>query len=87
MEIDLAERWGLLLYTDGIIEARVTPTSDARLGIDGLAGIVARMWDGTMPTKAALDTMVDAIQKAQGGPLPDDVTLLFLAEDPESSPA
>lgn len=86
-EIDLAARWGLLLYTDGIIEARVSPTADTRLGIDGLAGIVARKWDGTMPTKAALDTMVDAVQNAQGGPLPDDVTLLFLAEDPESSPA
>lgn len=85
VEIELEERWGLLLFTDGIIEARVRPGTSERLGGKGLAAKVDGLWRDGALSGAALSGLVDSVQAAQGGPLPDDVTLLSLAAAPRSS--
>lgn len=76
--VALPGRWGLLLYTDGIIEARTAPGSHSRLRIEGLAERVTLLWADGGLAKADLDRLVDDVEAAQGGPLPDDVTLLAL---------
>ncbi|WP_018332644.1 PP2C family protein-serine/threonine phosphatase [Actinomycetospora chiangmaiensis] len=46
LEIELPHRWGLLLYTDGLVEGRPVPSSVAEgedvLGTDGLLAVVER---------------------------------------------
>ncbi len=79
--IGLAAHWGVLLYTDGIVEARVAPGSTARLGVDGLAARMAGLWEREALTKDDLGALVDDVQAAQDGPLPDDVALLLLTAE------
>ena len=43
-EVTLPEEWGLLLYSDGIVEARLGPGTRSRLGLDGLRTAVADLW-------------------------------------------
>jgi serine phosphatase RsbU (regulator of sigma subunit) len=71
----LPERWGLLLYTDGLIEGRIGP-GPARLGEHGLVEMVraelARGEDGLV---AAL---VERAEELNGGPLLDDVAAVLV---------
>lgn len=77
-ERELPDRWALAIYTDGLIEARVTP-GEERLGVDGLAGWAVGP-DGR-PDPARL---VDAVTRmADGSPdrLEDDVALVVVDQD------
>ena len=74
--VALGEDWAIVLFTDGVVEGR-TP-SGARLDVAGLV-------DMTRPTVASggtLGTLADellaAAERANGGPLPDDVALFLL---------
>lgn len=78
--VDLDPGWGLLLYTDGVIEGhRVGGDGFTRLGEDGLARIVAA-------ARAAHGDDVDAVvreviaraEAENAGPLGDDVALLLI---------
>jgi serine phosphatase RsbU (regulator of sigma subunit) len=76
---ELAGPWAILLYTDGLIEGRVRQSSE-RLGIDGLAahlrennGLGAQGWE------AGLESTLAWVERQHGGPLPDDVALMLLA--------
>lgn len=73
----------LVFHTDGLIEGRAGPDAEARFGIEGLMGLVAR----TLQTPAAradldvaVERMVTAVVAANGGPLPDDVTVVSVAD-------
>lgn len=73
-EIRLGGQWTLLLYSDGIYEGRVV-SRGARLGIDGLIGLLAgagpdATWD-LVP-----DGLLDHVEALNDGPLEDDVALL-----------
>jgi PAS domain S-box-containing protein len=77
--LDLPDRWALLLYTDGLPEARLSPGSSDRLGLDRFAEHVA----ATRPLVASgLDSALRRLQRdvrAQAGePIEDDVALLLL---------
>lgn len=75
---ELAGPWALLLYTDGLIEGRFRQGSE-RLGIDGLAahlrenGLEAHGWE------AGLESTLAWVERQHGGPLPDDVAVMLLA--------
>jgi serine phosphatase RsbU (regulator of sigma subunit) len=77
---ELAGPWGILLYTDGLIEGR-QPGSDDRLGVDGLItrlreyglGAAAPGWE------AGLEATLAWVEEQHGGPLADDVALMLLA--------
>lgn len=79
-EVELGERWSLLLYSDGIYEGRVV-SRGTRLGIDGLLEMLAAdapdaIWD-SIPNR-----LLDQVEALNDGPLEDDVALLAVRCDP-----
>jgi serine phosphatase RsbU (regulator of sigma subunit) len=74
-ELTLGSGEQMLLFTDGLFEGRAAPGSRERLGIDGLLTLLA---DGGPLDAGGLSALVDRVEEAHGGPLPDDVALLAL---------
>jgi len=79
MTVPLPESWTLLLYTDGIIEARADPEAQARIGIEGLVALLAKTPHQRAWADADLRRLTASVQRMNGGPLPDDATLLALS--------
>ena len=77
--VPLPESWTLLLYTDGIIEARADPEAQARIGIEGLVALLGESPDQRTWANADLRRLTASVQRMNGGPLPDDATLLALS--------
>jgi serine phosphatase RsbU (regulator of sigma subunit) len=78
-EVDLGERWSLLLYSDGIYEGRVV-SRGTRLGIEGLLELLAAdsanaIWE-SIPNR-----LLDQVEALNDGPLEDDVALLAVRCD------
>jgi GAF domain-containing protein len=66
----------LLLYTDGILDAR-----DSTGRFVKLAELLAPLENGPLP--GALDALLDRLRTAIGGPLGDDLALLVAEYDPK----
>jgi serine phosphatase RsbU (regulator of sigma subunit) len=77
--VPLPSSWVLLLYTDGIIEARAEPGAQARIGIEGFASLFARSASTEAQTGPELRGLMSHVERMNGGPLPDDATLLALS--------
>jgi serine phosphatase RsbU (regulator of sigma subunit) len=82
-EVELGDRWSLLLYTDGLIEGRISG-SPYRLGAEGLMGLV-RDALGTPPfdlgktsEDALLGRLIDQVRDLNSGDLNDDIAILAL---------
>lgn len=75
-EVALGDEWGLVLFTDGMVEGR-TPDG-GRLDVGGLASLAreAAAAGGTLGGLA--DGLIAAAETANGGPLSDDVALFLL---------
>ena len=84
-EVTLPDEWGLLLYSDGIVEARMAPGSRDRLGLRRLLPAVDDLWRRRATTAADLQTLVDGVRADREGVLEDDVTLLLLSRDGEGA--
>lgn len=80
-EVTLPEEWGLLLFSDGLVEARLAPDSRQRLGLEGLRRAVDELWQRRATSPSDLRGLVDGVQQGQEGVLEDDVTLLLLSHD------
>ena len=80
-EITLPEEWGLLLFSDGIVEARTGDDPRDRLGVQGLLAAVTELWRRRAATAAELRSLVDDVEAGRPGALSDDVTLLLLSHD------
>jgi serine phosphatase RsbU (regulator of sigma subunit) len=75
LEVPLPPGWALLLYTDGLIEARDPSTGDF-LWIDGLLDFLAAE---RAASRAELPArLVERAEAYNGGPLLDDVAILLL---------
>ncbi|MQY03821.1 PP2C family protein-serine/threonine phosphatase [Actinomadura macrotermitis] len=81
-EIDLGESWGLMLYTDGIIEGRVGPGSADRLGTDGLTRLAAAAQRRGAAGRALIDALVTEVERLNGDSLADDLAVLLLSHRP-----
>lgn len=79
-EVELGDRWSLLLYSDGVYEGKVV-SRGTRLGIEGLLELLAAdspnaIWD-SIPHR-----LLDQVEALNDGPLEDDVALLAVRCDP-----
>jgi serine phosphatase RsbU (regulator of sigma subunit) len=82
-EVELGDRWSLLLYTDGLVEGRISG-SPYRLGTEGLMGLM-RDAMGTPPfdvskvsDDALLDWLIEQVRYLNNGDLNDDIAILAL---------
>ena len=80
-EVTLPSDWALLLFSDGIVEARMAPGSRERLGLEGFRAAVDDLWRRRAIATTDLATLVDGVQAGRDGVLEDDVTLLLLSHD------
>ncbi len=79
LEVELAPAWGLLLYTDGLVEGRGA-VSDDPLWPEGLVALLEDERD--TPWRDLPSRLVERVQQLNGGPLSDDTAVLLLvAED------
>jgi serine phosphatase RsbU (regulator of sigma subunit) len=67
--------WSLLMYTDGLIEGR---NGGGRLGIDGLCALLADPAAAGRGPADLLAWLAASAERANGGPLADDVAMLLL---------
>jgi Stage II sporulation protein E (SpoIIE) len=69
--------WSLLVYTDGLMEGRSRPDGPRPFGherlLDVVGGLEAPLGD------AELDRILGVVEKANGGPMPDDVVMVAVS--------
>ena len=75
---DLPDDWGLLAYTDGLIEGRIAPGSPERYGTESLARWLALRARSGLDL-AGLDALIADAEACNGGPADDDVAVLLLS--------
>jgi serine phosphatase RsbU (regulator of sigma subunit) len=82
-EVELGDRWSLLLYTDGLIEGRISG-GPFRLGAEGLMGLMLDALGtppfdpGRVSDDALLSRLIDQVRHLNGGDLDDDIAILAL---------
>jgi serine phosphatase RsbU (regulator of sigma subunit) len=69
--------WGLLLYTDGLIDGHTEPGGD-RLGVEGLLRMLSVPGRAAVPHRELPAWLVGHAEERNGGPLSDDVAMLLL---------
>jgi serine phosphatase RsbU (regulator of sigma subunit) len=80
-EVQLGDRWALVLYTDGLIEGRVGRGPD-RLGTEGLIELVRDalgappFQPGQVSDEAMLGQLIDRVRDLNHGDLNDDIALI-----------
>ena len=83
LEVELGDSWSLLLYTDGLIEGRIS-RGPYRLGTDGLIGLVRDalgappFHPGEITGDALLSNLIDQVRNLNNGDLDDDIAILAL---------
>lgn len=77
-EVELGERWTVLMYTDGLIEGRVG-SDRRRLDVDGLIELVHAALAAGLRDAALLDHVIDEVRTLNGGDLDDDMAVVALS--------
>ena len=73
--ITLPSRWRLLFYTDGLVEGRRGRGQPQILGVPGLLEF-AQASRTLGPGAPMVDDLLDRVQRAHGGAMPDDVAVV-----------
>jgi serine phosphatase RsbU (regulator of sigma subunit) len=80
--VGLGSAWGVLLYTDGLIEGRIGRGSE-RLGSERLVRLLERVGAGDVRRLAdaspLLDELVAEVERLHGGDLLDDLAMVMVA--------
>jgi serine phosphatase RsbU (regulator of sigma subunit) len=82
-EVELGDRWALLMYTDGLIEGRIN-RGPYRLGSEGLMALLqdalgtAPFDPGRVSDEALLGRLIDQVRDLNSGDLNDDIAILGL---------
>jgi serine phosphatase RsbU (regulator of sigma subunit) len=82
-EVELGDRWSLLLYTDGLIEGRVSDSPN-RLGSEGLIRLIRDALasppfePGRLSDDVLLSRLIDQVRDFNRGDLDDDIAILAL---------
>jgi serine phosphatase RsbU (regulator of sigma subunit) len=93
-DVQLGERWTVLMYTDGLIEGKVG-TGPERLGSEGLIKIIekarAQVPAGPATDRQATERIVDSVigqaRELNGGALDDDLAVLAISGRAQVGPA
>jgi serine phosphatase RsbU (regulator of sigma subunit) len=85
--VPLPSQFSLVVYTDGLVEGRRSPSSSARYGEESLAAwLDAQSLDGRVDDET-LDRLLADVEAANGRPLSDDVALVALSDRRAPRPA
>ena len=76
--VDLDGDWGLLLFTDGLVEGRATPGATDRFGVDELARQLQSLVEAGISRADLAPTLLAEAERCNGGPLTDDVAVLLV---------
>jgi serine phosphatase RsbU (regulator of sigma subunit) len=76
--VSLDGEWGLLLYTDGLVEGRAAPGASERFGVERLARRLRELLAADTPRDALAAELLAEAEQAHGGPLIDDVAVLLV---------
>ena len=76
--VDLDGNWGLLLFTDGLVEGRAAPGSKARFGVDELVHQLHSLVRARTARADLAPTLLAEAERCNGGPLTDDVAVLLV---------
>ena len=77
-EVELGDRWTVLLYTDGLIEGRVR-NKRRRLDVDGLIELVEAALSQGLREEPLLDHVISAVRDLNGGALDDDMAVVAIS--------
>ncbi|GEL94261.1 PP2C family protein-serine/threonine phosphatase [Cellulomonas composti] len=75
LRLELAERWHLLMYTDGLLEATVE--AGGRLEKAGLRAVVDAAWDAG-GADGLVERVIEDVRRLHGGDLVDDAALVLV---------
>ncbi|MEV7678819.1 SpoIIE family protein phosphatase [Streptomyces sp. NPDC088341] len=80
-QVELGASWGLMLYTDGLIEGRAAPGATRRLGQEGMVEMINAQLAGGLTGDDLLQSAVAQARELNGGELTDDVAVLLLGRE------
>ena len=78
LTVRLDDDWGLLLFTDGLVEGRATPDAGERYGIEELARNLRSLVEQDLARADLASALVAEAERCNGGPLTDDVAVLLV---------
>ncbi|HUQ40729.1 MAG TPA: SpoIIE family protein phosphatase [Acidimicrobiales bacterium] len=70
--------WGLLLFTDGLVEGGSAPGSNERFGVDELVRSLQQLVADGVPRRDLPPLLLAEAERCNGGPLTDDVAVLLI---------
>ncbi|MCW2605741.1 MAG: serine/threonine protein phosphatase [Frankiales bacterium] len=76
--VDLAGGWGLLLFTDGLVEGSTTPGASERLGVPEVAQHLRALLQEQVPRVRLAPALLAEAERRHGGPLTDDVAVMLV---------
>ena len=76
--VGLSGDWGLLLYTDGLVEGRASRGATERLGVAELSAHLGRLVRQQTPSRDLAPELLAEAERRHGGPLTDDVAALLV---------
>ncbi|WP_309112275.1 SpoIIE family protein phosphatase [Saccharothrix sp.] len=83
LDVPLPPGWSLLLYTDGLVEGRVTGDTE-RLGSERLIGLIDDITrdrpDWARDPEGLLDSLIARVKALNGGELDDDMAVLLISD-------
>ena len=77
-KVELGHDWGLLTFTDGIIEGWSVGDATKRLDDDGLVRLAESHLHDTNWVEELIDRLIADAEDANGGPLHDDIAIFLL---------
>jgi serine phosphatase RsbU (regulator of sigma subunit) len=76
--LDLEGDWGLLLFTDGLVEGSTTPGASERLGVPDLVDHLRSLVQQRLPRVDLAPALLAEAERRHGGPLTDDVAVMVV---------
>jgi serine phosphatase RsbU (regulator of sigma subunit) len=76
--LDLDGEWGLLLFTDGLVEGSESPGAMDRLGVDALSTHLRSLVQQGIPRSGIAPELLAEAERRHGGALPDDVAVILV---------